>query len=67
MAAAGGKAWRPGTHDEGDCKDCDGNLGNLGPEGGNGGGQVVGAGTPEALITLGTHTGVALAGMLAGQ
>jgi excinuclease ABC subunit A len=40
---------------------------DLGPEGGNGGGQVVGAGTPEALITLGTHTGVALAGMLAGQ
>jgi excinuclease ABC subunit A len=40
---------------------------DLGPEGGNGGGQVVGAGTPEALITLGTHTGVALAGMLAGR
>ena len=38
---------------------------DLGPDGGNGGGQVVAAATPEAVVKLGTHTGVALAGVLA--
>jgi excinuclease ABC subunit A len=38
---------------------------DLGPEGGNGGGRVVGATTPEGLVKLGTHTGVALAPVLA--
>jgi len=38
---------------------------DLGPEGGNGGGRVVAASTPEDVVRLGTHTGVALAGVLA--
>ena len=38
---------------------------DLGPEGGSGGGQIVAAGTPEHLVALGTHTGVALAPVLA--
>ena len=38
---------------------------DLGPEGGHGGGRVVAAATPEDVVRLGTHTGVALAGVLA--
>nr|WP_315489354.1 excinuclease ABC subunit UvrA [uncultured Rhodoferax sp.] len=38
---------------------------DLGPNGGNAGGQVVAAATPEAVVKLGTHTGVALAAVLA--
>lgn len=38
---------------------------DLGPDGGNAGGRVVAAATPEEVVKLGTHTGVALAGMLA--
>jgi excinuclease ABC subunit A len=38
---------------------------DLGPEGGNAGGQIVAAMTPEALVLLGTHTGVALGPVLA--
>ena len=38
---------------------------DLGPDGGNGGGRVVAATTPEGVVALGTHTGVALAGVLA--
>jgi excinuclease ABC subunit A len=38
---------------------------DLGPEGGNGGGRVVAAATPEQLVALGTHTGKALADVLA--
>ncbi len=38
---------------------------DLGPEGGTAGGTVVCAGTPEALVERGTHTGVALAPVLA--
>ncbi|TSE29347.1 UvrABC system protein A [Tepidimonas charontis] len=38
---------------------------DLGPEGGAGGGRLVGAGTPEDLVRLGTHTGAALASVLA--
>ena len=38
---------------------------DLGPEGGNGGGLVVAADTPEGVVALGTHTGVALAAVLA--
>jgi excinuclease ABC subunit A len=38
---------------------------DLGPDGGNGGGRIVGANTPEAVVGLKTHTGVALAGVLA--
>ncbi len=38
---------------------------DLGPEGGNGGGRVVAAATPEEVVRLGTHTGVALGGVLA--
>ena len=37
---------------------------DLGPEGGTGGGQVVAEGPPEALVRAGTHTGVALKGVL---
>jgi excinuclease ABC subunit A len=37
---------------------------DLGPDGGNGGGRVVAAATPEDVVKLGTHTGVALAGVL---
>jgi excinuclease ABC subunit A len=38
---------------------------DLGPEGGNAGGRIVAAMTPEALVILGTHTGKALAPVLA--
>ncbi|PIT81329.1 excinuclease ABC subunit UvrA [Limnohabitans sp. 15K] len=38
---------------------------DLGPEGGNAGGCIVAAMTPEALVILGTHTGKALAPVLA--
>ena len=38
---------------------------DLGPEGGNAGGRIVAASTPEALVILGTHTGKALAPVLA--
>ncbi|MGB4359041.1 MAG: excinuclease ABC subunit A, partial [Rhodoferax sp.] len=37
---------------------------DLGPEGGNAGGRVVAAGSPEAVVALGTHTGTALKGVL---
>jgi excinuclease ABC subunit A len=38
---------------------------DLGPEGGTDGGRVVCAGPPEALVAAGTHTGQALAPVLA--
>ncbi|MCZ2104658.1 MAG: excinuclease ABC subunit A, partial [Burkholderiales bacterium] len=38
---------------------------DLGPEGGAGGGRIVAAGTPEDLVRLATHTGLALAPVLA--
>ncbi len=38
---------------------------DLGPEGGQAGGRIVAATTPEALVALGTHTGRALAPVLA--
>ncbi len=38
---------------------------DLGPEGGQAGGRVVAAATPEGVVTLGTHTGAALAAVLA--
>ena len=38
---------------------------DLGPEGGSGGGRVVAACTPEELVRLATHTGRALAPVLA--
>ncbi len=38
---------------------------DLGPEGGDAGGRVVAAATPEGVVQLGTHTGVALAAVLA--
>ncbi|MGV3680428.1 MAG: excinuclease ABC subunit UvrA [Acidovorax sp.] len=38
---------------------------DLGPEGGNGGGRIVAAAPPEEVVKLGTHTGVALAPVLA--
>jgi excinuclease ABC subunit A len=38
---------------------------DLGPNGGKDGGQVVAAATPEAVVALGTHTGVALRSVLA--
>ncbi|OGA80505.1 MAG: excinuclease ABC subunit A [Burkholderiales bacterium RIFCSPHIGHO2_01_FULL_63_240] len=37
---------------------------DMGPEGGSGGGKVVAEGPPEKLVEKGTHTGVALAGVL---
>jgi excinuclease ABC subunit A len=33
---------------------------DLGPDGGNAGGRVVAAGSPETVVSLGTHTGLAL-------
>ncbi len=38
---------------------------DLGPEGGDAGGRVVAADTPEAVVAMGTHTGLALAPVLA--
>ena len=38
---------------------------DLGPEGGNAGGRIVAAATPEAVVAAGTHTGKALAPVLA--
>ncbi len=38
---------------------------DLGPDGGNAGGQVVASAPPEAVVKLGTHTGKALAPVLA--
>ena len=38
---------------------------DLGPDGGNAGGRVVAAATPEQVVALGTHTGVALRSVLA--
>ena len=38
---------------------------DLGPEGGTGGGHISAAGTPEALVQARTHTGQALAAVLA--
>jgi excinuclease ABC subunit A len=38
---------------------------DLGPEGGSAGGKVVAAATPEQVVAKGTHTGRALAGVLA--
>ncbi len=40
---------------------------DLGPEGGAGGGRIVAEGTPEDLVRLATHTGRALAPVLARQ
>jgi excinuclease ABC subunit A len=37
---------------------------DLGPEGGANGGRIVVAGPPEAVVASGSHTGVALAGVL---
>jgi len=38
---------------------------DLGPEGGANGGRVIAAGTPEQVVASGTHTGLALAPVLA--
>lgn len=38
---------------------------DLGPEGGNSGGRIVAAATPEEVVAAGTHTGKALAPVLA--
>jgi excinuclease ABC subunit A len=38
---------------------------DLGPDGGKAGGRVVAAATPEDVVALGTHTGVALRHVLA--
>ena len=38
---------------------------DLGPEGGGAGGRIVAADTPEGVVRLGTHTGKALASVLA--
>ena len=37
---------------------------DLGPEGGDRGGRIVGAGTPESIAEVGTHTGMMLAGAM---
>ncbi len=37
---------------------------DMGPEGGSGGGKVAGQGTPDHIVALKTHTGVALKGVL---
>jgi excinuclease ABC subunit A len=39
----------------------------MGPEGGSGGGKVAGQGTPDQIVALKTHTGVALKGVLHRQ
>ena len=38
---------------------------DLGPDGGKAGGRVVAAATPEGVVQLRTHTGVALTALLA--
>ena len=38
---------------------------DLGPEGGHGGGRIVAEATPEGVVQRRTHTGVALAAVLA--
>jgi excinuclease ABC subunit A len=38
---------------------------DLGPDGGSKGGRVVAAGTPEAVVAAGTHTGKSLEPVLA--
>jgi excinuclease ABC subunit A len=38
---------------------------DLGPDGGDAGGQLVCVGSPETLVSAGTHTGVALRAVLA--
>jgi excinuclease ABC subunit A len=38
---------------------------DLGPEGGKAGGRIAAAATPEQVVQLGTHTGRALAPVLA--
>jgi excinuclease ABC subunit A len=38
---------------------------DLGPEGGHAGGRIVAAATPEEVVRMGTHTGVALGPVLA--
>jgi excinuclease ABC subunit A len=40
---------------------------DLGPEGGAAGGRIVAEGTPEQVVAAGTHTGQALAGVLARE
>jgi excinuclease ABC subunit A len=40
---------------------------DLGPEGGDAGGRLVAAASPEEVVLLGTHTGKALAAVLARQ
>jgi len=38
---------------------------DLGPEGGDASGRIVAQGTPEEVVVSGSHTGVALAPVLA--
>ena len=40
-------------------------LVDVGPEGGHGGGRIVAEATPEGVVQRGTHTGAALAAVLA--
>jgi excinuclease ABC subunit A len=40
---------------------------DMGPEGGSGGGKLAGLGTPDTIVALKTHTGVALKGVLHRQ